>query len=174
MTEKEIPRWHMSYQEYLAYQELCALVGTIGNLSKRLEKRLRAVPGGWRDARMLDAVSASLVARLCDTIPAEKLLAIRREIKHTQVYIRTRPDYGAKSKDDVTYVNEEALDRLVQRVMEMECHLCMKNRAEAKRCPIRKDIEAVYHFGLEVGKKDEGCPLAGLTYVREKEDGANA
>jgi hypothetical protein len=63
VDKKEIPRWHMSYQEYLAYQELCALVGTIGNLSKKLEKRLRAVPGGWRDARMLDAVSASLVAR---------------------------------------------------------------------------------------------------------------
>jgi len=168
VDKKEIPRWHMSYQEYLAYQELCALVGTIGNLSKKLEKRLRAVPGGWRDARMLDAVSASLVARLCDTIPAEKLLAIRREIEHTQVYIRTRPDYGAKSKDDVTYVSEEALDRLVQRVMDFHCHMCDKSRADAKRCQVRKDIEDMYHFGLSVRDTDT-CPLMGMSLVREEE-----
>lgn len=165
--EKEIPRWHMTYEEYLAYQELCALVGTIGNLCLKLKKRLQAIPGGWRDARLLDVKSANLIAQLCDTIPAEKLLAIRREIDHTQVYIRTRPDYTAKSNDDVTYVNEEALDRLVQHVMNFHCHMCDKNRADAKRCQVRKDIEAMYHFGLPVSKTD-GCPLMGMSLVREE------
>ena len=169
-STKDIPRTKMTYDEYTAYQELGALVGTIGGLSKRLEKRLRTVPGGWRDARMLDSVTASLMTRLCDTIPADKLLAIRREIEHTQVFIRTIPDYCARSRDGVTYVNEEALDRLVQRVMDFECHMCERNRVDAKRCQVRKDIEAVYHFGLDVKKTDDSCPLMGMSLVREKED----
>ena len=45
-STKDIPRTKMTYDEYTAYQELGALVGTIGGLSKRLEKRLRTVPGG--------------------------------------------------------------------------------------------------------------------------------
>lgn len=169
MSDKEIPRWGMTYQEYLAYQELCALVGTIGHLSKKLEKRLKAVPGGWRDARMLDAVSASLITRLCDTIPIEKLLAIRREIDHTQVYIRTKPDYCQRSLDNITYVREDALDDLVQHVMNLDCYLCEKNHAQSKQCPLRKTIENLYHFDINV-KKTEGCPLAGLTYVRNEEE----
>lgn len=169
MPDKEIPRVPMTYEEYTAYQKLCALVGTIGTLTEKLEKRLKTVPGGWRDARMLDAVTSSLVTRLCSTIPTAKLFAIRREIDHTEVFIRTKPDYTAKKDDNITYVSEDALDRLVQRVMDMECYLCGKNHAESKQCPIRKDIEAVYHFGMKV-KKDGTCPLAGLTYVREKEE----
>lgn len=169
MSEKEIERWNMTYSEYTAYLELCALVGTIGNLSKKLEKRLRAVPGGWRDARMLDKVSATLITRLCDTIPAKKLLAIRKEIDHTEVYIRTKPDYCQKSLDNVTYVPEVALDALVQHVMNMDCYLCDKNHAESKKCPLRENIEKLYHFDINV-KKTEGCPLAGLTYVRDEEE----
>lgn len=169
-SEKDIPRTRMNYAEYTAFLELGALVGTIEGLSKRLEKRLRAVPGGWRDARMLDSVTASLLTRLCETIPLEKLLAIRKELDHTQVIIRTRPDYAAQSRDSVTYVNEEALDRLVQRVMDFECHMCDRSRAEAKRCQVRKDIEGIYHFGLNVGKADDACPLMGMSLVREKEE----
>lgn len=169
--KKEIPRVKMTYDEYVAYLELCALVGTIGNLNKKLEKRLRQIPGAWGTARLLDAASAGLVTRLCDTIPIEKLLAIRKEIDHTQVYIRTKPDYCQKSLDNVTWVQERALDQLVQRLMNLECYLCMKNHQESKRCEVRKAIEDVYHFDVAV-KKTEGCPLAGLTFIRDEEENA--
>lgn len=169
MPDQEIPRWGLTYEEYTAYLELCALVGTIGNLSKKLEKRLRKIPGAWRDARLLDVKSANLITSLCDTIPAKKLLALRREIDHTEVYIRTRPDYCQKSLDNITYVREDALDALVQHVMNMDCYLCMKNHAESKQCEIRKTIENLYHFDVDV-KKKEGCPLAGLTFVRNEEE----
>ena len=169
MGENKPPRTPMRHDEYVAFLELAALLGCTENLTASLEKRLRSIPGGWRDARLLDNLAGRLLTRLCDTIPAKKLTALRREIDHTQVFIRTRPDYGANSNDDVTYVREDALDKIVNRLIGFECKLCDRSLAEQKRCRLRKEIEDIYHFELPVPAGGE-CPMIGASLMRIRED----
>ena len=153
-------RWPVSGQEYYATRALMGIVSTFETELKVLEKRLKAVPYGWRDAKMIAAVADSLLIRLLKTVPPNKLAQIQQEISHTRVEINVTRDYTGKSKEQFTYVPNSALEWLEDRVIDMECSMCDLDEKQAKKCPVRKNIEALYMYDFP--ERESCCPLAQL------------
>lgn len=171
MTENEViadrNRVYLSSSEYYALRCLFGLVSELEVAGPRLKKRLHTIKGGWRDWRMLATVSEKLMQSLLDTVPSKKLLQIHRELKQTHVEIAVRPAGVQRDKDTLTYVPEQALRRLITKLVDWECLGCEKQGKDAKRCPLRQDLEACFHFNLPF--KDR-CPFSEFAFPDIEED----
>ena len=152
--------WALSGQEYYATRALMGIVSTFETELQILQKRLKSVPYGWRDAKMIAAVADSLLIRILKTVPPKKLAQIQQEISHTHVEINVTRDYTGKSKEQFTYVPNKALEWLEDKVLDTECTMCDMDKSEAKRCPVRKNIEALYMYDFP--EKESCCPLAQM------------
>lgn len=164
-------RFHFSEREYYATRELFGVVSTFNRYAGLLERRVREIPGGWRDLRMLMAVSEKLLKNILRTVPKKKLAAIQKELRNTEVTVNVRNTVAPPAKTDTdgfTYVSSRALERITQRVVDYECFCCEKTGADAKKCQLRKDIEATYMFEYPCQKGE--CPFAGMSIGGSDDD----
>lgn len=166
-------RWPLSWWEYYALRELFAAVDGFGRTAKDLEKRARSIPGGCRDLRMLRAVSAKLMRNILETVPVRKLEQIRMELEHSEMILRVRPVNPQKEEydDNLTYVPQQALERICRKAIELECFCCEKKGKEAKKCQLRNDIQETYMFEYPDGGKE--CPFSGATFDWREENGTD-
>ena len=162
-------RFHFSEREYYATRELFGIVSTFNKCSGELERRVREIPGGWRDFRLIQTLSEKLLIGILRTVPQKKLAAIKRELDNTEVLVNVRRDVSPPSREETdgfTYVSQRALERITQRVVDFECLFCQKKGVDAKRCLLRRDIEATYNFEYDCPAK-QGCPFQGATFGGE-------
>lgn len=159
-------RFHFSQREYYATRELFGIVSTFNKCAGELERRVREIPGGWRDLRLITTLSEKLLSNILKTVPLKKLAVIKKELNSTEVIVSVRNDVARPTQADTdgfTYVSQRALERITQRVVDFECFCCDKKGADAKHCQLRKDIEATYIFDYPCPAKKE-CPFAGMTF----------
>lgn len=156
-------RFHFSEREYFATRELFGIVSTFNKHAGELERRVREIPGGWRDLRLIMALSEKLMTNILKTVPIKKLSAVSRELDSTEVLVNVKNTIAPPAKTDTdgyTYVSQRALERITQRCVAFECFACQKKGAEIKHCQLRKDIEETYMFEYpKVGKHE--CPFMG-------------
>ena len=81
-------RYSLSGREYYALRELFAAVDGFNRNACELEKRVRTIPNGYRDLRMLQSVSAKLMRDILETVPVKKLAQIRRELSSSEMILR--------------------------------------------------------------------------------------
>lgn len=170
--EKPIERVYLNAKEYYGLRCLFGLVSEFTLTEKLLHKRMHMIPNGWRDFRLLSSMAEKLMARVLMTVPQDKLNQIARELRQTHVEVAVRATPTLRPGDGLTYVPEAALDRLTQKVIDWECFGCEKCGKEARRCQIRQDIEATYHFALPF---KESCPFSEFhvdEYLKENDDNA--
>lgn len=103
-------------------------------IQQAMEKRLRTIPNGWRDIRLIDSILDKLVDNLLDTVPTDKLQTMHRLIPDTRVHITYTRQVG-KSKDEVTGIHEKDLDLLTAVAHDSVCKLCDGN---CDRCDLGK------------------------------------
>lgn len=134
----------LSSREYAALRQLFGLVSSLSINEEAMKKRLKLVPDGWRDYRMLQVVSESLLHAVMNTIPLRKLQLIYKELHLTRCQVVV--DRSVVKGDDgtATVVDSRALERITEHAMQVECFACQKTGAEARNCQLRKDIEALY------------------------------
>lgn len=154
-------RWHLSDKEYYALRQMFGFAGQLQAVEPFMEKRLRKIPGGWRDWRLLEAVSEKLLGEITRTIPLNKLQMIMRELKMTQVRVEVRRVTDQSNTDVGTYVSQEALDRIAQKAADAECFACEKRGADARNCQLRKDFEDLVHYGFPKVQNKQPCHFAG-------------
>lgn len=164
IKEDKDGRFPLSGREYYALRELFAAVDGFARSAKDLEKRVRTIPGGYRDLQMLRAVSAKLMGNILGTVPQKKLAQIRRELENSEMLIRVKPVNPKKGEyeDNLTYVPQQALERICRKAIELECFCCEKKGREAKKCKLRNDIQETYMFDYPDGGKE--CPFSGATF----------
>lgn len=160
-------RTPLSGREYYALRELFGMVSSFNNCAGDLEKRVKTIPGGWRDFRLLMTLSEKLMGKLLGTVPQKKLAMIRRELSHTTCEIKVTMDVSGRRAEGFSYVPDDALVNTVERVMNWECLFCEKRGADVKRCPVRKDLDALYPWDFPL--KGETCPLAGMSIEKDDE-----
>ena len=153
-------RQPLTGREYYALRALMGIISTFETEDESLKNRLKAVKGGWRDLKLIEALSQKLLDSVLATIPQKKLEQIRLEIAHTRVEINVVRDVSGKYKPNFTYVPNDALEWLEEQVIDLSCMLCDKQGKETKRCPIRRNIEALYMYDFPERK---GCPIAQLS-----------
>lgn len=162
-------RFHLSEREYYATRQLFGAVSAFNNCAGELERRVREIPGGWRDLRLITVLSEKLLIGILRTVPLKKLAAVRRELENTEMIVQVKRTAVQHSEDEIggyTYVPQRALERITQRVVDYECFCCEKQGADAKHCPLRRDIESTYMFEYQCPKGKE-CPFQGLTFGGE-------
>lgn len=171
-TDKD-GRSPLSGREYYALRELFAAVDGFNRTAQELENRVRTVPGGLRDLRMLRSVSAKLMGNILGTVPVKKLAQIRRELENSEMLIRVKPVNPKKDEyeDNLTYVPQQALERICRKAIELECFCCEKKGREAKKCQLRNDIQETYMFEYPDDGKE--CPFAGATFDWRDEIGTD-
>ena len=161
MPDNEHPA--LSYREYRALRQLFGVVDAWDREGSELEKRLKLIKGGWRDARLLMMLSEKLLRGILGTIPQKKLRMIQKELESTTCEITVRNTVAPLKKEAFTYVEEEALERITDRAMQMECLLCDKCGKDARNCQLRKDIERLYMWDFPKIKDNQPCHFAEAT-----------
>lgn len=166
MSENQQPleRTSLSGQEYYALRALMGVVSTFAVETRTLEKRLRKIKMGWCRAKLIEAVADKLLVELLKTVPPKKIAQIRQEIEHTRVEVSVTRDFTGNHKQTFTYVPNDALEWLEDKVVDMECMMCEKTSKESKRCQVRRNIEALYMYDFP--DRGEVCPIAHMNIER--------
>lgn len=155
-------RYPLSMQEYTALRTLFGAVNALD--SDTLKDRCRLFPGGWRDLRCAQALSRKVMENLLCTVPAKKLLSMRRELTHTICEVKIKPP--ASSTQDTVMISRKALVDLINRAVYMDCLLCEKTAKECKRCTLYQAINACFPYEL-LDPQDELCPFAGVSKLED-------
>jgi hypothetical protein len=161
-------RTPLGAREYYALRNLFGMVSSFEVTAKDLEKRVKSIPGGWRDMRLLTVLSEKLMKNVVETIPTKKLQLIRKELEHTVVHIDVKNNVLPKKEsadNRFTYVPEGTIDRLVDIAVQTECLFCEKKGKDAKHCQLRKDIEMTYMY--DIPSDHVACPFAGITTLED-------
>lgn len=158
-------RYPMSNAEYQALRALFGAKNALEQTSKDIERRMRLIPGGWRDFRMLVAVLDKLLMGVLRTVPQKKLLAIRAELSRTICEVHMQGVTRPKDDDLLTVVPQGALERVIGEAVHFRCFGC--ERSDYKRCELFKAIDALYHYDFP---KTKICPFADMTDLSEIPD----
>ena len=151
-------RYPLSMQEYEALRTIFGCVNALDDDNERLKARCQLIKGGWRDMRLLATTARRLMENLLCTVPAKKLLSIRRELQHTICEIKVKP--VAMNSDSIVYVSQDALLRVCNRAMQENCYLCDKSHREARQhCDLYKDVQACFPYDFE---QSVDCPFSGM------------
>ena len=152
-------RYPMDIREYSA---LCMFVGTVHALEahrEELKDRLKLIPGGWRDMQLITTLADKLFKNVLGTVPVKKLKTMQRELPHMICETKINPALKNQHLDDVI-IGLDALKKIVDRAMSIDCWACDKNKCDGRKCDLFKDVDACFPFEL-VGENDNKCPLAG-------------
>lgn len=155
----ESGRIPLSSREYTALRAIFGSFNALELYHKELERRCKTWKGGWRDLRLLCVLSRKIMEKVLQTIPHNKLVAIRKELQNTICEVKVKGVTGS-SGDACIYVSEPALVRLTEDATEMKCFGCEKTQKEAKKsCQLYKDIQATFHYEFE---NCGDCPFSNM------------
>lgn len=147
---------------------LSLLVTEEGNLKAR-NKLIR------RGGSLLGAARGLLtkyVESFYPTVPADQLKSVYRAVKDTTYTVGVRCPATRDKKRDKEYgvvVPIGALNALFAACGD-HCLMCMGNREEQGKCPLRKALDAIPN---DVGDRSDGrCPYQGVLIHEAEEAGA--
>ena len=157
-------RYPLSYVEYQSLRSLFGAKNALEQTHNQLERRVRTIPGGWRDFRLLMTLVDKLLGAVLRTIPQKKLLQIRAELSRTVCEIKVQGVAGNLSDDKLLrMVPQGALETVVNESMSMKCFAC--ERCDYKRCELFKAIESLYNYDFP---KTKVCPLSEYTILPDE------
>lgn len=156
-------RYQLSSREYAALRTVFGAVNAYSTCGGELKNRASLFSGGWRDMRMLEERSKTLLEKLMKTIPQNQLYTLSRELRQTICEVKVKPVSMPKDSG-LILVSQDALLRLVDRAVQMDCMFCEKNCKEGRKCQLYQDVQACFPYEFSPSKDDK-CPLAGVTGV---------
>lgn len=104
-----------------------------------LEKRLRSIPRGWIRFRQAMGLLDRMFIDLEPTINDRQLCQINNTIRGGEISVQLRR--ADAYDDDMNVVRADTLGVVVGAAMRAECMICVKERADIKRCKLRKAID---------------------------------
>ena len=122
-------------REMQAIEYLAALDSQMVKHSETMRQRLKQVPNGWRQWRLLTAIAGKLLEQLYDTLPMKNLKHMQNICSYGEMFIRMRP---ISRVPEYTLVSEDDIRQLVNAAMAAECAICLRDAKEVARCPLRK------------------------------------
>lgn len=161
-------RYPLSGKEY---DELRCLIVALNEVLKvsNLTERIKTIPHGWRDFRLLCWLIDHFEDMLLDTVPTKKLMALKAELRNSKVALRV--GWSGIPTPGVAHIDEKAFIQLLNMLVGMECWSCDKTGRDIKKCPIRNAyMDCLHYEPSPVEKRTDGlCEMAGWTSVVEEE-----
>lgn len=144
---KPLPEMRMRQGEMDGLFAMFAALQEFDGVKTDMRDRLKAIPNGYRDLRLAEATLSRLLARIVETIPAEKKRAIRRMLPSMKykVYYNALVSH---MDEDATAINAHDLVLLCQLVQGFYCFLCEEDCNHCKH-GIAKVFDRVFKVDRE-------------------------
>ncbi len=146
----------MQIIEYLA-----ALDAQLTGHQDALRKRLKLVPNGWRQWRLMTVTTGALLSSLYDTLPLKSLKHMENLCRNGEVLVRIKPI--ARQPGQIV-ADEDDLREIINAAMASECALCLRGEKEVKSCKLRRAM-------MEIIPPEDiplyGCPYRDITINSE-------
>ena len=131
----------------------------ISNACKDAEQRVRMVPNGWRDLKMLRAVLDKLLNKIMDTMPAEQVRAYAHSLHDASftvgVKCRAVDNETLRQQEHAMYLSLYALNALGDAARE-HCMMCNLDPHGQAKCPLRKAFDELPNNAPDL--ESGGCP----------------
>lgn len=149
-------------KEMRAIEFLAAFDAQMGLDERTLEARLRTIPNGWRNFRMIRTQHHLLMDALYDTMPDTKRWMLYRTITTGQLIMRPVPASKAHSE---MIVQARDVQTVCAKAIDAECAMCVKTGAEIRHCKLR---EAMQRMATPYEIPKSGCEYAHYSHAWEE------
>ena len=113
---------------------------------KHLERRVRLIPGGWRDLCLVHAKLDKLTKTIMETIPPEKRRNLIKMGHRSKFHIVLGPQATQTASADEALLGFDDLDVLVLAARE-QCKMCTDwSRGKCSRCELGKTLDRVLRY----------------------------
>lgn len=131
-----------------------------------LEKRLRSIPNGWRQYRLIQSAVNKLLGQLYDTIPNSTM----SRIVAMQNALEMRLTPRSASKKEYFVLPYDDFCQLLTYVDDGACRVCLGEKETARRCPLRRILRDQVPPVEGTGSKLSACPYSdGILTVAARE-----
>lgn len=140
---KHIPEIRLHHEETMTLFSLFAAVSELKNATEneRFMNRIKVVPGARRDFAMITNRLAKVTEDILMTIPAEKLIGVRRQISRMRYQMIQGPIASKTHADDEEIITTRELDELVYSAWEAKCRMCIDGNCD--RCDLGRVLDGV-------------------------------
>ncbi|MBR6571538.1 MAG: hypothetical protein IKK75_13900 [Clostridia bacterium] len=149
----------MRVLEYLA-----AMDSKIIECGETMRERLKGVPNGWRQWRLLAATLNNLLIALYKQIPLKNLRHMQQICAYGEVLIRIRPPVHTP---EYTLIREDDLKTVMRVAIEQECSMCLKSGKEIAGCSLRK---AMWNIAPPMEESQYSCEYNDLAVYMKSDD----
>lgn len=131
----------------------------LANAGKDTEKRLRMIPYGWRDLKLVTAVLDKLLTKIIKTMPQNQVRAYAHSLHDSSYTLGVKcsavNNEKLRSDEYAVYVSLTSLYSLCGAARE-KCMMCGLDKAGQAKCPLRKALDEIPNTAPD--QSDGGCP----------------
>lgn len=132
-------------------------------LENAQEKRIRSIPGGWRDLKLCRTLLKKLADNMVLTLQPEKRGAVQRMGKKMFFRVWCGTEAIKTTPDEVVVLNSE-LDAIINAAHENACRMCMQTNCRA--CKLGKALDSV----LSMDRGSRSWSAIDLSEAKEEDD----
>ena len=155
----------VSGKEMRAIELLTALHMYLEAYEPNMKDRLRSIPGGYRDWRLVMAKAYKLCDRIYDTMPHDKQLKLLNSVKNSELVVRP---LAATRPHDSIIADSGAVRTLIYAITDHLCSMCVKEGADVRKCELRKAMRSMATPNRVA--KGEACEFAAYAAGLTEED----
>lgn len=162
-------KYKLTRAEYSAVLSMMCVVDIMVHESTRLEERIKLLPYGLRDYKMIIKRLEQLAEDILSTVPIKRLRAIREELKYMEIRATLKGVTGDKG-GGIVCVNTDELMAVIDEIVSMRCLLCEKRGKDIKRCKYLHIIEDCLGYAHDPREDpaDGSCQFAGRITLAEE------
>lgn len=140
MSDKKLPTIRANSRELDQIFTMFAAAQELEHAEQKMERRVRAIPNGWRNLRLCRTLLDQLVMDLVGTLQQEKVAAMKRMLPRMKFKVVCGPN-ATKTQDDEAILSMKDLDVLVHYAHEANCMMCLE--ANCRACKLGKTLDGV-------------------------------
>lgn len=143
MSDKKLPTIRANSKELNQIFTMFAAAQELEHTEKTMERRVRAIPNGWRNLRLCRTLLDKLVVDMVGTLQPEKIAAMRRMLPKMRFKVICGPTATNPEPNQAILAMDE-LDTLVYYAHEANCKMCVE--PHCKRCKLGKTLDSVLTY----------------------------
>lgn len=144
---KELPVIRANKDHINALFGMFAAINELEKAQNTMENRIRSVPNGWRDIKLVCVKLDHLVNDLCQTYPLEKLVSIRRMLPHMKYKVQCGVA-ASNLNEDENLIASDDLDTIAIFAHE-QCKLCIEQNCS--KCKLGKTFDRIFMYDRDDG-----------------------
>lgn len=148
MAEKQLPTIRANSKELDQIFTMFAAAQELEHAEQKMERRVRAIPNGWRNLRLCRTLLDQLVVDLVGTLQPEKIASMKRMLPRMKFKVMCGPTATRVEENEVLLPMNE-LDVLVHYAHEANCKMCLEGNC--RQCKLGKTFDSMLTYDRNGG-----------------------